>query len=249
MSNSESTDWYQKWFDEDYLALYVHRDDTEARRFVNAIWESLELGPGAPVADVPCGAGRHCLAFADHGARVVGVDLSLVMLGRAGETFLEHKNPAQLVRGDLRNLPLASGFEVVANVFSSIGYFDDEADNRRSFAELARLLAPEGILIVDVINPAFLRANFVPESWRETPRGDIMEWRELDAERGRVTKRVQIRHGSAVRMIHESVRLYDQSELLELAGSENLTPMDFWGDYDGGEFTSHSPRLIMFARR
>jgi SAM-dependent methyltransferase len=249
MSTRDYTEWYEEWFDEDYLALYAHRDEAEARRFVAALWESLELAPGTTVADVPCGAGRHCLAFAEKGARVIGLDLSRVMLTRAAETCNGCSGRPLFVRGDLRHVPLTSGFQVVASIFSSLGYFDSESDNHGAFSELVRLLEPGGILIVDVINPPYLRANFVSQTRRSTTNGEVTEWRNLDEEKGRVTKQVQIRTGGGIRTIHESVRLYDQDELARLAMDRGLQTIEFWGDYDGGECTRHSPRLILFARR
>lgn len=244
-----STHWFEEWFDEDYLALYAHRDPAEARRFVKALWTVLELTPGVRVADVPCGAGRHSLAFAERGARVTGVDLSPLMLRRAAETCRSLAMPPLFVRGDVRSLPLAGGFQLVVNIFSSIGYFEDEAGNRAAFAELARLLAPGGVLVMDVIHPAHLRRHFVAETRRELPEGEAHERRELDERRKRVIKRITIRRGHFERVIYESVRLYEQDDLAGMAEACKLVPFAFWGDYGGEAFTSDSPRLILLARK
>lgn len=245
----DSAEWFEHWFDEDYLALYAHRNATEACRFVRALWTGLELTPGVTVADVPCGTGRHSLAFAERGARVVGLDLSSAMLARAAESAAPMKSRPLFVRGDLRRIPLTGGFQLVANIFTSIGYFEREEDNRAVFSELARLLTPGGMLVLDVINPVYLRRHFVAETRRDTEDGDVIEWRELDVPRHRVLKCIQIRHGSAVRMIRESVQLYELAELERLSAAHGLRPVYFWGDYDGREFTGDSPRLILFARK
>ncbi len=249
MDARDSKEWFQDWFDEDYLALYAHRDALEARRFVRRLWNHLELKPGVRVADVPCGAGRYSFAFAERGAHVVSVDLSAVMLARAVADAADLGVEPLFVRGDLRHMPLRAGFHVVANVFSSLGYFEDECDNRAVFAEFARLLCPQGVLIVDVINPPYLRANFVAETRRDTTASKVFEWRELDRDRNRVTKRIEICRDGETRTICESVRLYDREQLVRLAREQRLTPVDFWGDYDGSPFTAKSPRLILFAKK
>jgi SAM-dependent methyltransferase len=246
--SQHSSDWFDDWFDEDYLALYEHRDLAEARRFVSVLWSALDLAPGVRVADVPCGAGRHSLAFAERGARVAGVDLSPVMLKRAADECRECPRPPFFVRGDMRRVPLASGFQLVANIFSSIGYFEDEVRNRAAFSELVRLLAPGGVLVIDVIHPAFLRAHFVAEASRKLPDGEVHERRELDEARRRVIKQITIRRSNCERMIHESVRLYERAELSDMARACKLDPFAFWGDYNGAAFTSESPRLILLAR-
>lgn len=241
--------WFEEWFDEDYLALYAHRDPAEARHFVDALWSVLDLAPGVRVADVPCGAGRHSLAFAERGARVTGVDLSPLMLRRAAEACRELSSPPLFVRGDVRSVPLTGGFQLVVNIFSSIGYFEDEAGNRAAFAELARLLAPSGVLVMDVIHPAHLRRHFVAETRRELPDGEVCQWRELDERRQRVIKRITIRRGHFERVIYESVRLYEREELAGMAEKCGLEPFAFWGDYGGEAFTLNSPRLILLARK
>jgi ubiquinone/menaquinone biosynthesis C-methylase UbiE len=249
MTPRDSTEWYERWFDEDYLALYSHRDSKEAQRFVDNLWANLELRPGMAVADVPCGAGRHSLAFAERGARVVGVDLSMIMLGRAEEAAEPLKTKPLFVRGDLRRIPVNAGFHVAANIFTSIGYFKEESENRTAFAELARILLPGGILVLDVINPAYLKEHFVAETSRETPDGHVFELREFDEVSNRVTKHIRIQHGRIEREIHESIRLYNQDQLTRSAEDSNLIPVEFWGNYDGGSFTSNSPRLILFAKK
>ena len=243
------THWFEEWFDEDYLALYAHRDPAEARRLVDALWSALDLAPGVRVADVPCGAGRHSLAFAERGARVTGVDLSPLMLRCAAEACRSLPVPPSFVRGDLRRVPLTGGFQLVVNIFSSIGYFEDEAGNRVAFAELARLLAPGGVLVMDVIHPAHLRKHFVAETRRELPDGEVHERRELDEPRGRVIKHITIRRGHFERLIYESVRLYERDELAGMAEACKLVPFAFWGDYGGEPFASDSPRLILLARK
>lgn len=249
MGAKEPSEWYERWFDEDYLALYAHRDVKEAQDFVDTVWASLELRPGITVADVPCGAGRHSLVFAQKGARVFGVDLSSVMLERAAEVAEANSARPLFVRGDMRHIPLAAEFDVVVNIFSSLGYFETEADNLAAFAELAGILAPGGILILDVINPGYLRSHFITQTRRETRDGEMTERRELDVEHKRVIKHIEIQHGNVIRKIRESVRLYEPLELEHMAEEQGLSPVDVWGDYDGQPFTLQSPRLILFARK
>jgi SAM-dependent methyltransferase len=249
MTGQESADWYRYWFDEDYLTLHAHRDASEARRFVDELWTSLELGPGAAALDTPCGAGRYCWALAEKGARVVGLDLSRLMLDQAEDFNLRCPIRPLFIQAEMRKIPLADSFQLVTSLFSGVGCFDHEDANLAAFSELARIVAPKGMLVLDFINPAYLREHFLTECRRETRRGDVLEWREYDDEDRRLKKRIQFRHGGIMRTVHESVRIYDRLELENLCDLRGLNVLDFWGDYDGSPLDYDSPRLILLAQK
>ena len=66
--------WYKEWFGEDYLELYAHRDEGEARRHLDFVERLFGDRPPRAVLDLACGAGRHSLAAAMLGAEVTAVD-------------------------------------------------------------------------------------------------------------------------------------------------------------------------------
>ena len=63
---------------------------------------------------------------------------------------------------------------MVTLFFTSFGYFDD-ADNRRTLGELARVLAPSGRLFLDLLNREPAVANLVPESERRVDGAVVHE--------------------------------------------------------------------------
>lgn len=247
MSRASGEKWFQEWFDEDYLDLYAHRNAGEAEGFVAILWDYLKPDPPALVADISCGPGRHAAAFAKRGARIIGLDLSRPMLRAARDTLTEYQARTGLVRGDVRHLPLTGGFNLVVSLFTSFGYFESEEENNAAFAELARITAPGGELVIDVVNPVWLRQNFTPDSRRDVPGGTITERRRLEG--NRVLKDIRIEKAGRVREARESVRMYTQKELTELAAGQNLSVESWWGDYAGADFTADSPRLILMAKK
>ena len=128
MSGSvRAPEWYRDWFGEEYLALYPHRDEEEAKASVELLVKAVGR-PKGPLLDLACGAGRHMLEFQRRGLTAVGLDLSMPLLKQArtrGPDLL-------LVQGDMRHLPFADGsFQVVANFFTSFGYFAEPEDDVR----------------------------------------------------------------------------------------------------------------------
>ncbi|NUS98339.1 MAG: class I SAM-dependent methyltransferase [Gemmatimonadaceae bacterium] len=229
-------DWFEDWFDEDYLALYPHRDDAEAHRVAALIQSRVGLPAGAPALDLACGAGRHQRALAERWW-TVGLDLSRIML-RAGR---EAEPDAPLVRADMRTLPFADGaFALVVNLFTSFGYFRDDAQHQRVIDEVARVTRPGGWFVLDFLNAQQLRRALVPFDVRQVGSRLVEQTRAISPD-GRFVRKV-ITLADEDRSYVERVRLF---EPLELRG----IMVDTLGGYDGRPHDDSSPRAIVIGRR
>jgi len=110
---------------------------------------------GKLVLDAGCGGGRYSRLVGDHGARVLGVDLSTAV-DKAAELCAGLPN-VQIAQADLLDLPVAeSAFDLVF----SIGVLHHTPDPRRAFAQIARRVKPGGRLSVWLY-----RKNTPPQEW------------------------------------------------------------------------------------
>jgi SAM-dependent methyltransferase len=232
--------WFSRWFGEEYLRLYPHRDMGEARDAVALLTGRVRFS--GPVLDLACGAGRHLRAFHDRGVSPIGLDLSPHLLERAKKRVPE----ASLVRGDMRHLPFpGEAFTVVSSFFTSFGYFEREGDDRRVLREIARVLRPGGHLFLDFLNAPKVRADLVPRDRRVVDGREVVQTRRLVDEGRRVEKTIRIDRD---RTFTERVRLYDARELEALLVDAGLEPLERLGDYRGAPHTPDSPRTILLAR-
>ena len=108
----------------------------------------LDLGPQDRLLDVACGAGALVGEVAPRIERAVGVDLSEGMLALACERVLD--GPAALSNVELRRgpsdaLPFADGEFTAIVCTTSLHHFPDA---RSSIAEMARVLAPGGRVVI-----------------------------------------------------------------------------------------------------
>jgi SAM-dependent methyltransferase len=240
--------WYARHFDATYLEVYAHRDEDEARRATAALLAPLGLG-GRLVLDLACGAGRYLRALQAHGARVVGLDLSFDLLRAARGAGLG--DAVGLVRADMRHLPLAAArFDLVLSMFTSFGYFDTADDDRAMLHEVARVLRPDGDLVLDFLNAERLRRELVPESRDRRGRFEVWERRSLDASRDLLVKEIELRDGDERRHYREQVRLWTADTLAHALAQAGLVVRRLWGDYAGAPYrAASSDRLVVHARR
>jgi len=242
-------DWYAEWFGADYIQLYPHRDEAEAQRQLKFLAAALpDLEPGMRVLDLCCGAGRHTGLLAARGFRAVGIDLSAALLARAaaGEGRL------QLVRGDMRRLPFGPVFHLVANFFTSFGYFASDGENRSILTAIASVLRPEGRFLIDYLNPDQVRASLVPESLSRLADGsEVRQRRRVNEKTCRVEKDILITGpGGNQRRFRESVRLYTRGEMAAMIDGSGLCLDAVYGDFIEDEaFDSASPRMILVGRK
>jgi SAM-dependent methyltransferase len=235
--------WFRESFGEEYRTLYCHRDDDEARILADLIRSRASYAKGGCALDVACGAGRHLPFFTDC-RWTVGIDLSAPLLRIARST----NRDALLVMADMRALPLRSNqFDLVINLFTSFGYFCDDAQNGHVIGEIARVTMRGGVFVLDFFNAVQVRRALVHFDRRQIGSMVVEQKRKLSADGRYVKKDISI--VGTGRMIHESVRLFELGELLAMLHNYGFTVGQVFGDYFGGPLTSTSPRTILIGRR
>ena len=247
MAAASERPWYERAFEDDYRLVYAHRDLASAREEVRWL---VAQGLAGRTLDLCCGFGRHTLAMAEQGLDAFGLDLSADLLRAAGELpgFGEHL-AGRLVRADATRPPYAgAAFDSVAVLFSSFGYFGEAGDGRM-LDGIARILRPGGLAVLDLMNPARIRAGLVPHSNKVGDGYVLDERRRLEDGGRRVVKEVELAlDGQAPRRWREDVRMYELDELTGLLAQRGLEVERVEGDFGGLRYGPEAPRTIVFAR-
>lgn len=237
--------WYVRAFAAEYLELYRHRSPEQGRRQVGQMLASRLLPKAGRVLDLCCGAGRHLLPMREAGLTAFGLDLSapLLFAGKLGGIA---------VRADAIRLPFrAQSFDVVANLFSSFGYFPDDAAHHEVLAGIHRVLRPGGRLILDHMNARRVIETLEPASEERRDGLVLRAKRRYDSEAKRVIKDVEyVPDGQEPRRWHESVRLFTPAELDDFMRAAGLRVQGRYGDLDASPFDeASSPRQVVVAIR
>ncbi|HKS24604.1 MAG TPA: class I SAM-dependent methyltransferase [Thermoanaerobaculia bacterium] len=229
--------WFLEWFGEEYLELYSHRDDDEAKQQVAFFREHCGAVRG-PLLDLACGKGRHIAELRAAGYDAVGCDLSFVML-RTGRA---EYGPLPVARADMRALPFCtSSFAGLVSFFTSFGYFSNEEENVAVVHEMARVLERGAVFLFDYLN---LHRELDKLVQRET-RGDVTIERWFDSQDRSFNKRITI----GQKRYLERVRGYDLDEISMMFTTAGLTIRAAFGDFLGAPFETSSPRLIVVGTK
>jgi SAM-dependent methyltransferase len=233
--------WYQEWFGEEYLELYSHRDEHEARRQVAFFREQCGVIEG-PVLDLACGMGRHIQELETLGYRAIGCDLSFTLLCTGAREY----GAMAVARADMRRLPYGDHvFGGLVNFFTSFGYFSEEEENLQVVREMARVLEPGAPFLFDYLNVHRELEGLVQREVRETPSGPVRIERWFDASDHSFNKRMTI----GEKRYLERVRGYDLEEISEMFTSCDLSIRKAFGSFEGSSFDTGSPRLILVGSR
>ncbi len=106
---------------------------------------------GAVGVDIGCGNGRHLAVLADRVGQAIGIDVSPALLAIARERLA--RRPSLLV-GDATALPIATNSVAVGLYIATVHHLPTRQLRRRSFDELARVLAPDGTALVSAWSTA-----------------------------------------------------------------------------------------------
>ncbi len=244
---ASNTAWYEDWFGQDYLEVYPHRDEQEARQQVDFVEQTLPVNTSRQILDLGCGSGRHANEMSSRGYSVTGLDLSPTLLELAKQKSTDASN--RFVMADMRRLPFCRVFDVVVSFFTTFGYFDSDAENIKTLLSIESVLRPGGVFMQDYVNKSHVIDNLVPRDERQQGDFEVLQERNYDQKTQRVEKKITLRRNGNTREYFESVRLYSLGEMQELLTKAGLTLEKTFGNFDGSAVTEMSPRLILIGRR
>lgn len=248
--------WYAEdagFFGPDYLLTY--EDVLPQGRTVEQIdfiEKTLGLTSGVRILDIPCGHGRHSVELARRGHTVTGVDINSFFLEKAHETAVATNISLRLKKMDMREIQFKDEFDVALNLFTAIGYFDNDEDDQRILHNIFKALKKDGVFILDFLNANWIARNFKGKEWRELSDGSLLlEERTHDPIRGRnMDRRILVpRNGMPIELPKSQVRTYTPYELVCLGQKAGLSLMKAFGDFNGSPLTNQSRRVILFFKK
>jgi SAM-dependent methyltransferase len=243
--------WWEDFFNDDYLRTMEKITDAQIAREVAFIEESLGIERGGALLDLGCGTGRHAVELASRGYEVVGFDLSLPMLARAGDEAQDRGVKLNFVQGDMREMSFEEQFDGVFCWNTSFGFFEEEK-NAQVVAKVRRSLKTGGLFLLDVINRDFLIRQSPSLAWFEGDGCVCMDDMNVDFITSRMrVKRTMMLDDGRTREVEYSIRVYGLHELGKILHDNGFKVAEVSGRLTtpGVFFGQESPRVIILAEK
>ena len=138
-------DQFARWYDLEHQGF---RDDA-------LLYENLALRCDGPVLELGCGSGRVCLALAEAGFQVTGVDSSKEMLALASRRAREQSllQRVQFEQVDVRSMAFCPQFALALYPLNGFLHLLTVEDQLAALHNAYQALLPGGVLVVDLPNP------------------------------------------------------------------------------------------------
>ncbi len=242
----EKACWFKDWFDSPYYhLLYNKRDESEADLFIDNLCNFLKLPSSATIWDNACGKGRHALAFSKKGYNVIGTDLSENSIAEALKNKTEN---ADFYVHDMRRLFRTNYFDCALNIFTSIGYFENNNDNFKVFKNVHAALKPNGIFVIDFFNAEKVKNTLKPNYVEQ--RGDITFNISKQIINNAIHKKINFVQQNTEYSFEETVTLLQKEDLEKFASHSGFNLENAFGNYALNAFDkNNSDRLILIFRK
>lgn len=242
----DNKNWFEAWFDTPYYhLLYKNRNFKEAGFFINNLIDYLAPPKDAFLLDACCGKGRHALYMNQLGFTVDAFDLSANNIEHAKQY---ENDKLHFFENDIRQPLNQHKYNIVFNLFTSFGYFDNEEDNFQAIKALSGSLKQDGVLVIDFLNAQKAIETMV--SKEEKKVDDLTFKIKRKVKDGFIVKQISFEDKGRKFSFEEKVKALYQKDFTNYFNLAGLKLIKVAGDYQLNDFDIHSSdRLILFAKK
>ena len=248
MSDSES-EWFadEAFWRETYSFMFPDSRLAAAATEVEQIITLTGCDNGR-VLDLACGPGRHSVAFARRGFRVTGVDRSPFFLERARANAEDAAVDVEWIQSDMRDFRRPEAFDLAICLFTSFGFFQEDADNRQVLANVESCLKPGGTFVLDVLGKEVLAGMFTSTTSRDLADGLIVHRHKIVDDWSRIENEWIVLRDGVPRTFHFSHWLYSARELTDMFFRAGFAEVQVYGDLGGASYDEKGTRLVVVGR-
>jgi len=244
----------KRWYEDDAFwvgtgpAMFTEDRWAQAATDVDGVLAATGVTAGARILDLGCGVGRHTLEFARRGFKMTAVDRTSAYLDEARKRAQAESLEVEWVHADMREFRRDSEFDLVVNLLTSFGYFEDPADDRRTAENIFAALKPGGQFVLEIMGKEVLARMFRPFDWHRLADGTLfLEERKLRDAWDRLDVRWILIKEDKRREYEFTLRLFAASDLKKLLLDVGFGRADAFGSLDKKPYDHDAERLVIVA--
>lgn len=211
---------------------------------VDNIITLLGMKPRMRVLDLCCGIGRYSLEFARRGFRVTGVDLTQYYLEKASKQAESEGLEVEFIQSDMRSFHQPDTFDVIVNLDSSFGFFEDPAEDRRVLKNMYRSLKTGGRFLQQMKGKETIAREFRERDWYEEGDRIVVKERVIKQDWGFIDLRWIIFDGVKRDEKSITMRLYSAVELSSLLNESGFSGVKVYGNLSGSPYDHRAECLV-----
>lgn len=205
--------WGERYMREKHDILTEERNKKETRIILKYLPENCRK-----ILDAPCGYGRVTNILASRGYSLTGIDISKYFINIAKNKAAKKGLKVSYLVGNIIKKKLSEKFDAVLNIFTSIGYLENDRKNELFIKQLCHYVKPGGRLIIETINPIALLTNYKIEDSMVAKDGTSIYFKRFFDIRTstNITKIREVEpNGKSINLVHV-IRLYYPHELINI---------------------------------
>jgi SAM-dependent methyltransferase len=203
----------------------------------------LQLPKSTHILDLPCGKGRHSVFLNSLGYKVTGGDLSENSI-KAAKQFANETLSFKV--HDMRK-PFNHSYNAVFNLFTSFGYFENDAEDIAILQNIKDGLTQNGFFVFDFLNAKKVAINLVKNETKTIDGITFSIHREI--KNGFIYKHISFFADGNQHEYTEQVKYLDLPKMSDYLAEVGFTIEQVFGNYALDSFDeNNADRLIIVAK-
>jgi len=161
----------------------------------------------------------------------------------------EENLDVEFVREDMRRFCRPGRYDVVLNINTSFGYFENPEEDKTVVRNIYESLNAGGVLFFDMNGKENIARIFQERDWQEFDDLIMLQERLVEDDWNRIAMRWIIIKDKKINEIRMKVRIYSASEIRELLLAGGFRQVDIFGSFEGIPYDHKAKRLVVVARK
>ncbi len=149
----------------------------------------------------------------------------------------------------MREFKRGEEFDVVLNIFTSFGFFEDERENMKVLENVYESLKSGGKFVLDVMGKEIMARIFKEKDWHETEDGFVLMERSVERDWTWLNNRMIKITGNSIEEVEFSHWLYTAKELKNMLKKVGFETVESYGSYNGEPYDEDAERLIVVGEK